>query len=271
MPIPPLRSLLLLCPLVFLSVIQAQVPPRQAHAHVYRPPVAPENPAAVARGRTQFRGTCGFCHGTDATGGRGPDLVRSSLVSDDKKGSLIVPVIRNGRPDKGMPSFPNLTEQQVSDIVTFLHFRQFQALHNGSVPSTYPLSRLLTGNAEAGSKFFYGAGGCSGCHSVTGDLAGVAKKYSPINLQQQMVYPSREAPPKTAVVTLADGKRYQGKVVREDEFRIGLICQDGWYRSWPLANVKVEIHDPLAAHRKLMTTYTDADMHNLFAFLETLK
>lgn len=261
------RSFLLALPLVILPVLQAQ----QAHHRRHNPPVAPENPAAVARGQATFRSTCGFCHGEDATGGRGPDLVRSVLVSHDQKGNLITPVVRGGRPDKGMPAFSNLTDQQISDIVEFLHYRQFQALHNGSVPASYPLSRLLTGNAEAGKRFFYGAGGCSTCHSVTGDLAGIAKKYSPIDLQQQMVYPSQEAPPETATVTLADGTQYEGKMVRNDEFRISLICKDGWYRSWPVSKVRIELHDPLAAHRQLMFSYTGAEVHNLFAFLETLK
>jgi cytochrome c oxidase cbb3-type subunit 3 len=130
---------------------------------------------------------------------------------------------------------------------------------------------MLTGNAAAGKRFFYGAGKCSQCHSVTGDLAGVAKKYSPIDLQQQMVYPSQGSPPETAVVTLADGTKYEGEVAHKDEFRIALICKDGWHRSWPLASVRVEAHDPLKAHRELMSTYTDAEIHNLFAFLETLK
>ena len=56
-----------------------------------------------------------------------------------------------------------------------------------------------------------------------------------------------------------------------DEFNVGLMCQDGWYRSWPLEQVKVEVKDPLRAHRDLMAKYSDADIHNLFAYLETLK
>lgn len=264
----PMRLLLLLvCPLVLLSAPQA----RHAPVHKRHRPVAPENPAAVAQGKAQFGATCAFCHGADATGGRGPDLVRSDLVSHDKKGSLLTPFVHAGRPDKGMPAFPNLTDKQIADIAAFLHYRQFQALHNGSVPSTYPVSRMLTGNAAAGKRFFYGAGRCSQCHSITGDLAGVAKKYSPVELQQEMVYPSQEAPPETAVVTLPDGTEYEGEIAHKDEFRIALICKDGWYRSWPVASVRVDLHDPLKAHRELMTTYTDADIHNLFAFLETLK
>jgi cytochrome c oxidase cbb3-type subunit 3 len=86
-----------------------------------------------------------------------------------------------------------------------------------------------------------------------------------------MVYPGRKEVPKTAVVTLPDGTRYEGKIAHKDAFNIAVVCQDGWYRSWPLKDVKVEIHDPLEAHRELTTKYTDADIHNLFAYLETLK
>lgn len=233
------------------------------------------DPAAVDRGRALFQSTCGFCHGNDATGSRAPDLVRSSVTLHDDHGNLLDPVIRNGRPAKGMPSFATLKDDQVADIVAFLHYQANAALHSGSVPGDYPLSKLLTGNAEAGKAFFYGAGDCSHCHSVTGDLAGIAKRFSPINLQQEMIYPSgkqiKDTVFKTATVTLPDGTRYEGKVSLDDEFNIGIVCKDGWYRSWPKADVKAEVHDPLAAHRELTGKYTDADMHNLFAFLETLK
>lgn len=229
-----------------------------------------EDLAAVARGQEQFKSTCGFCHGNDATGGRGPDLIRSPVVSRDKNGDRIEPVIRNGRPDKGMPAFTTLKQSQIDDIVAFLHHQAYEALHSGHVPGDYPLEKLLTGSAAAGKAYFNGPGGCSGCHSPTGDLAGIANKYSPIDLQQHMVYPAREDT-RTAVVTLSNGQKYEGKIVHTDEFRIGLVAQDGWYYSWPKDQVKIEIHDPLAAHRELMRKYTDADIHNLFAYLETLK
>jgi len=235
----------------------------------------PEDTAAVERGRALFKSTCGFCHGIDATGSRAPDLVRSPVTLHDDHGNLLGPVIRNGRPDKGMPSFSTLKDDQITDIVAFLHHQATAALHSAHVPGDYPLSKLLTGNAAAGKAFFNGAGDCSHCHSVTGDLAGVAKKFSPIDLQQQMVYPSgksvRDTVHTTATVTLPNGTRHEGSVTLNDGFNIGIVCQDGWYRSWPIADVKVEIHDPLEAHRDLMAKYTDADMHNLFAYLETLK
>jgi cytochrome c oxidase cbb3-type subunit 3 len=247
----------------------ARQPSKQAEAAVPRKGPK-EDLAAVARGREQFKSNCGFCHGNDATGERAPDLVRSPVVSRDNHGDQIEPVIRNGRPDKGMPAFPTLTQSQIDDIVSFLHHQVYEALRSSHVPNDYPLAKLLTGNAGAGKAYFNGAGGCSQCHSVTGDLAGIAAKYSPIDLQQHMVYPSREDQ-RTAAVTLPNGEKYEGKVVHADEFRIGIIAQDGWYHSWPADQVKVDIHDSLAAHRELMQKYTDADIHNVFAYLETLK
>lgn len=233
--------------------------------------VPAEDPAAVERGHALFRSSCGFCHGNDATGERGPDLVRSQVTMHDDHGSLLEPVIRNGRPDKGMPSFATMKDEQVADIIAFLHHQALAARRSSHVPGDYPLAKLLTGDAQAGKAYFDGAGGCTHCHSITGDLAGIAKKLSPLDLQQNMVYPEDKSLHKTAVVTLPNGDRFEGKVMHQDEFGIGIVCQDGWYRSWPMGTVSVAIHDPLQAHRDLMSKYTDRDMHNLFAYLETLK
>ncbi|HTU43955.1 MAG TPA: c-type cytochrome [Bryobacteraceae bacterium] len=264
-PSLPLYSLTLFFVVAGLGFGQGHVPQQRDQAS------ANEDPATVARGRALFQSTCGFCHGEDATGSRAPDLVRSPLVNHDDHGNLLGPVIRNGRPDKGMPSFSTMSDAQIAAIVAFLHHQAFTALHSSHVPGDYPLAKLLTGNAEAGKEFFNGAGECSKCHSPTGDLADIAKKLKPIELQQAMVYPGNGKTERTAIVTVKDGQKFEGKVVHEDEFNIGIICQDGWYRSWPRDEVQVEIHDPLEAHRELTSKYTEADLHNLFAYLETLK
>ncbi len=249
----------------FFAALCAALPAAAQHA---KP--TPEQLAAIERGKSQFKSSCGFCHGEDATGNRAPDLVRSSIVSHDQDGNLLGPVIRNGRIDKGMPGFPTLKETEVADIVAFLHARANQAEHSASVPSNYPVAKLLTGNADEGKAYFNGAGGCTACHSVTGDLAHVASKYSAIDLQQHIVYPAGK-PRRTAVVTLQDGSKFEGRIVQDDEFTIGIVAQDGWYRSWPRAAVTVQVHDPLEAHRELTTKYTNADLHNLFAYLVTFK
>src|SRR5262249_34980110 len=78
---------------------------------------------SAERGRKIFVPTCGFCHGNDAHGKSGPDLVRSALVLHDNKGDAISPVIRNGRTERGMPAFSALSAEQIADISMFLHSR----------------------------------------------------------------------------------------------------------------------------------------------------
>jgi len=226
--------------------------------------------AAVERGKSEFKSSCGFCHGDDATGNRAPDLVRSASVSHDVNGEVVGPIIRNGRADKGMPPFSSLSANQIADMVQFLHRQAYDALHSNAVPRDYPLKKLLTGNVDAGKQYFNGAGGCAGCHTPAGDLKGVAAKYSPLELQQRFLYPAGSGK-RTATVTLPDGRVMAGPVVHADEFEIAITGKDGWYHSWPRSQVKVEIHDTLAAHRALLEKYTDQDIHNLFAYLETLK
>ena len=150
-------------------------------------PQTARDPAAE-RGREQFAQSCGFCHGVNANGGtHGPSLIRSAVVRHDENGNLIGPVIRDGRPDLGMPPVP-LQPNQVSDIVAFLKSRIAAAdirSANHLVQSSG--DQLLTGHAEAGKAFFAGAGGCSGCHSPTGDLAGISRKYPPSVLQARLL------------------------------------------------------------------------------------
>lgn len=229
--------------------------------------------AALERGRKQFEQSCGFCHGPDATGGRGPDLIRSPLVAHDVKGDLIGDIIRRGRPDKGMPPLPAMTDEQVTDIAWFLHARAAEALESSSVPKSYPVEKLLTGNPEAGKTYFYAMGGCKDCHSPTGDLAGISAKYSPIELEARMLYPGhrKEGPHTTAVVTLPSGEQFKGPLVHADDFVVGLRDASGWYRSFPRDRVKVELQDPLAAHRELLDKLTQAEVHDLFAYLQSLK
>jgi cytochrome c oxidase cbb3-type subunit III len=253
------KSVILFVTLVLLTGLENTAAKPQADA---------DDKAAAERGRKQFEQSCGFCHGADATGARGPDLLRSPLVAHDVKGNQVGSVIRQGRPDKGMPAMP-LSDAQILDIAAFLHARAAEALKSASVPKAYPVERLLTGNAEAGKAFFNGAGGCNKCHATTGDLAGIAGKYSPIDLEARMLYP--EGKHATAVVTLPSGEQVLGEVRHADDFVIAVRDAAGWYRSFQRDRVKVELQDPLAAHRELLEKLTQADVHNLFAYLETLK
>ena len=267
----PALSLALIFPFGFSSSAIGAPCPRAEKAVAQEKPA--KDTAAVDRGRMLFEQSCGFCHGPDATGARGPDLVRSPLVAHDVNGNLIGEVIRHGRPDKGMPPIATMTDEQVADIAAFLHARALEAIESAGVPRSYPVEKLLTGNADTGKAFFNGAGGCKNCHSPTGDLAAIATKYSPIELEAHMLYPGgRQATAQaTAVVSLPSGEQIKGRLVHVDDFMVSLRDASGWYRSFSRDQVKVEVQDPLTAHRELLGKLTQVDVHNLFAYLETLK
>jgi cytochrome c oxidase cbb3-type subunit III len=231
------------------------------------------------RGRKIFVPTCGFCHGNDAHGKSGPDLVRSALVLHDNKGDVIGPVIQNGRPDRGMPAFSALSAEQIADISTFLHSRAADVSNRFA----YKIGDLTTGDAQKGAAFFNGDGHCGTCHSTTSDLAHVATKYEPAELQRRMLYPAPNlidvflgravTPPAPSKVTvqLATGERVSGTLDHLDEFTVTMHDSAGWYRSFSRENATVDVQDPRAAHEALLPKYTDQQMHDLLAYLETLK
>jgi cytochrome c oxidase cbb3-type subunit III len=253
------RVLLLLAGIVGLWAQEPPVNRRQA-----RPD------PAIERGRSQFAQSCAFCHGVNANGGtHGPSLIRSAVVRHDENGSLMGQVIRDGRPDRGMPPVP-LSPSQVSDIVAFVKSRVAASdIRSANRTMQGSADKLLTGNAAAGKAFFEGAGGCSTCHSPTGDLAGISRKYSLDVLQARFLYPQQRS--RTATVTDNEGKQHSGELVALTNYDVSIQDAGGWYHSWPLSSVKLDLKDSLAAHRNLLTRYTDSDMHNMLAYLESLK
>jgi cytochrome c oxidase cbb3-type subunit 3 len=233
--------------------------------------------AAVERGRQIFVPACGFCHGNDARGKSGPDLVRSPLVLHDNKGDLIGPVLLSGRPDRGMPAFATLTSDQISDITLFLHSRAVDVSNRFA----YKLGDLVTGDPHKGQDFFQEH--CASCHSPTGDLAHVAGKYEASELQRRMLYPApnmidmflgragKPPAPSQVTVHLASGETVTGTLDHLDEFNVSLHDPSGWYRSFSRQNATVDVQDPRAGHAALLPKYTDDEMHDLLAYLETLK
>ncbi len=226
-------------------------------------------PAQVEQGQSLFLQNCAFCHGRDAGGGEtGPDLTRSTLVAQDVKGDKISVVVRNGRPDKGMPRF-SLPDSDIAALVAFVHTETNQAESQVGGRRGVDVADLQTGNADAGKAYFDGAGGCASCHSPTGDLAGVASRYQGLKLEERMLYPRKAVA--EATVTLPSGQSVIGKMVYHDEFTIGIRDSSGWYHSWPINQVKYSVKEPAQAHAELLGKYTDDDIHNLMAYLQTLK
>jgi mono/diheme cytochrome c family protein len=226
------------------------------------------------RGRQIFSANCSFCHGSDARGGEGgPNLIRSQLVLDDKKGELIATVVQNGRPDKGMPKF-DLTTEEISTIAAFIH-----SMPVGGRAATTGTVDPLVGDAKAGEAYFNGPGKCTACHSVTGDLAGIGEKYVDVRALQGAMLSGEgrgqlsEAPRKTVTVTLRTGETVEGTLDQIDDFIVSLTDANGVYRSFPRQGdfPKVIVKDPLQPHLDMLRTIKDEDIHNLTAYLVTLK
>lgn len=256
------------------ATVPTQAPSAGAQAPANQTPTAQTYPAdQLEAGQKIFAAQCGFCHGRDAMGGEsGPDLARAALVAADVRGDKIGPVVRNGRLDKGMPAF-NVSEADLVAIVAFIHDQKRKADLPGS-RRTVDVGDLQSGNVDAGKRYFENA--CTKCHSSTGDLKGIATRVKGLALLQRMLYPGsgREAaspsPPK-ATVSLPSGEKVSGIVAYQDEFTIALTDAYGWYRSWSTAHVKFTVDDPLQAHVDQLGRYTDRDMHNVIAYLQTLR
>ncbi|HEX7140312.1 MAG TPA: c-type cytochrome [Vicinamibacterales bacterium] len=246
--------------------------PRNAY-----PERAPDDPEAVARGKALYGVNCQFCHGADIRGGDGgPSLLRSGVVLDDQHGELIAPVVQNGRTDRGMPKF-GFTNAQVADVAAFLH--TFRAA--GYDESRRRPPSIVVGDPKAGHAFF--AARCGSCHSATGDLRGLASRIDdPRLLQQTWLMPGSgggrgsaspvKVPPARVVVTLHAGEKVEGVLDRLDDFVVSLTTDAGDHRSFRLSgDTTVEVRDPLKPHMDLLRAYSDTDIHNVTAYLVTLK
>jgi mono/diheme cytochrome c family protein len=237
-------------------------------AYAQTPPPPKYDPASVERGRATFGSTCGFCHGTSAKGGeKGPDLLRSVLVLHDEHGESIGPVILNGRPDKGMPHFA-LAPDKIIDIANFLHASVLSAEDRDN----YKILNIVTGDAKAGAAYF--TANCASCHSVSADLKGIAGKYDAATLQGKFIEPNQtQGEGITVTVTLPSGESFTGTPANLDDFNVSLRDAKGDYHSFKRSKdvPKVEIHNRFQAHLDLVLHYSDDDIHNLTAYLVTLK
>ena len=237
------------------------------------------------RGQQLLAAQCGFCHGPNARGGAsGPDLTRSPLVQEDDQGKQLGEFLHAGRPDRGMPKFEQLSNEQIADLAAFLHATIRSTVNRGG----YKVLDILVGDPKAGESFFNGAGRCASCHSTNRDLKSIGSKYDPVVLQGRIVMPrgrpsggnaspARPAymdPTAVKATVTSAGQSFTGAVVRLTDFDIVLFNQTtGETRSWLRTggSPAVVVTDPLQAHIDLLTKWTDEDMHNVTAYLAGVK
>jgi cytochrome c oxidase cbb3-type subunit III len=243
----------------------------------------PGDPAQIERGKTLYGIACRGCHGVDLRGGDmgGPNLLRSQVALGDREGELIVPVILGSRAGTGMPAIP-MKQPDALAVAAFVRSVMETIGRQGTPPAIgREAPSVVVGDARAGQVYFDSK--CSGCHSATGDLKGIAGRISdPKTLQNTWVAGGarfRRGPGMTgnrevtATVTLDSGERVEGHLVRIDDFLVTVALADGTARTFRRDGdvPKVEVRDPKKAHMDLLSIYTDKDMHDVTAYLVTLK
>jgi cytochrome c oxidase cbb3-type subunit 3 len=250
-------------------------------------PLAPED--VILRGKALYANNCASCHAADLRGtadGKYPNLLRSGVALRDQKGELI-----GARLGKHPPPI-TLIEADTVAIAEYIHSVHATMGGQGSPPGRNPTNvtlNVLVGDPKAGEATFKTV--CGACHSVTGDLRGIASKFAdPRALQNGWVSGSTSAiggargggrgggGSVPAVVTMADGSKLEGTLVREDDFLVVLTLPDGTRRSMARTNgvPRVEVKDPKAGHVDAIVKLAHDDMqnrmlHDITAYLWTIK
>jgi cytochrome c oxidase cbb3-type subunit III len=276
-----LRAWLLVAFVGIVAVSDAAAQPApEASPPRSRKPAAPASLAT--RGQQVFGQHCAFCHGVDARGGAqgGSDLLLSPIVLDDENGVGLGKFLAVGRPEKNMPKF-DLPRPRVAEIAAFLHARVGAATDRRTNKAD-----ILVGDPKAGAAYFNGQGRCTTCHSVAGngDLARIGAKYDPVMLQGRMVVPRGRGGwpggennagdlPLRATITLASGEIVTGDVLYLSDFHVTVKDAAGKRHTFSRQGgvPKVDVADPLHAHVAQLRTLSDKTIHDLTAYLATLK
>jgi cytochrome c oxidase cbb3-type subunit III len=247
----------------------------------------PGDPAQIARGKTLYGISCTGCHGADLRGGDlgGPNLLRSQVALSDREGELILPIIQGSRQNAGMPAI-EMSADDGKAVAAYVR-SVMETIGRQGFPASIgqPAPSVLVGNASEGQAYF--AAKCGACHSPTGDLQGIATRIpDPKALQNTWVSGgggrggrSAAAPGApsartvTVTVTLPSGESVPGRLVRIDDFLVTVGLSDGTLRTFRREGdvPKVDVRDPMKAHRDMLAVHTDKDMHDVTAYLVTLK
>ena len=245
----------------------------------------PGDPVLIAHGKTLYDVDCQSCHGADLRGNTqgGISLLRSQVVLSDQDGELMQPIIEGARKSTGMPAI-NMAAADIAAVATYIHSVVATEKGQGAPPAPgVEAPSALVGDAAAGKVFF--AAKCASCHSVTGDLQGYGTKYPDAKTAQNRwvsgggggrgrgAGATPDARTVMVAVTPPSGESVQGALLLVDDFLVSLTQSDGTVRTFSRDGdvPKVEIKDPMQGHKTLLDTMKNKDMHDVTAYLESLK
>ena len=247
----------------------------------------PGDPVLIAHGKTLYDVDCQKCHGADLRGNLqgGTSLLRSQVVLSDQDGELMQPIIAGSLRNSGMPAL-DMNAADLKALATYIHSVVATERGQGAPPAPgVEAPSALVGDATSGKTYFTAK--CGSCHSATGDLQGYGTKYPDAKAAQNRWVSgggggrggrggvSATPDPRTvmAIVTLPSGETVQGPLVIVDDFLVSLSQPDGIIRTFRRDGdvPKVEIKDPMQGHKTLLDMLKNKDMHDVTAYLESLR
>ena len=246
--------------------------------------LAPQD--VIVRGKSLYEANCASCHASDLRGSQtGANLLRSGIALSDQHGDKIGASLKTHSPAI------TLADTDSVAIAEYIHSVHATMSGQGSPPGRNPTGielNVLVGDAKAGATYF--AAACSKCHSVTGDLKGIGGKFSDARaLQNAWVSGSSAAfggfgggrggaagAGNPATVTMPDGSKIEGTLVRKDDWLVILTLADGTRKSIARNNgvPKVDVKDPKDPHKTMVLELDDPEnkkMHDVTAYLWTVK
>ena len=266
----------------------------------------PVDQAAHDRGRGLWAMHCVTCHGSQARGSEsGPNIIRTRTVNYDRAttaGAVLGPFLKAGHQTQSGKASASFTDEEIVALANFLRQRVNDTMRGSPI---FTVGDVVVGDAKAGETYFNGAGGCAACHNATkGSLAGIASRLAPVDVQQRMLFPggggrfggggggraaggaagrggpaagapaAPAANPNAITVTIASatGPALSGVLVEESDFYVTLRDASGQIRVVRrAAGLTITKVNPLQAHIDLLDRITDTQIHDLVAYLETMK
>ncbi|MEZ2347665.1 c-type cytochrome [Terriglobus sp. RCC_193] len=235
-----------------------------------------EDPKAVEHGKQVYTQKCASCHAADLRGtDTGVNILRSQPALTDHGNDHLTPIMLGQW--TGMQTHKvDISNADAAAVGAYV--RSLLALIGSQGRAPYDAMKqpnIVVGDAVIGKTTF--AKTCGSCHSVDGDLKGFARRVSSPKLMQQAwlrgTYLGATPVVVTATVTEPGKAAVAGTLIHVDDFLVTLKVEDGTQETFVRngAVPKVVVKDPLDAHRTLLPKYTDKDIHDITAYLVTLK
>jgi len=197
------------------------------------------NPASIRSGMALYRIRCADCHGLDASGYRGPDLI--AVMGAGATDERLFQTIRKGVPGTDMPAAIETDAPDDDLLMIIAYLRKIGTV----APAEKPV-----GNVENGGRLF--AAQCASCHRVAGrggrigpDLTRIGAARSRAALTREIRTPSEWIPPafETVTVVTKDGQRIRGVKKNEDVFSIQVMDTRERIQGYMKSNLQDILYD----------------------------